>query len=42
MDEFFDQFVEDGGAIVESVEALEEPASEGGLMRETVSPRLVK
>ena len=31
LDEVFDQFVEEGGDIVESVEALEEPASEGSL-----------
>ena len=31
LDEVFDQFVEDGGDIVESIEALEEPSSEGAL-----------
>jgi hypothetical protein len=31
LDEVLDEFVEDGGDIVESIEALEEPASEGAL-----------
>lgn len=31
LDEVFDQFVEDRGDIVESVESLEKPASEGTL-----------
>jgi hypothetical protein len=31
LDKILDEFVEDGGDVVESVEALEEPAAEGAL-----------